>query len=112
MPCTRSFRRQAVGQPAVGAPMRTLALLLPLLAAGCFGFGRTGNGEVHIRQDLPAPADGDFGLALFESVDAKLQPGHAVKLLDNGAIFSDLLAEIPKAKTSFNLVTYIWSKGT
>jgi phosphatidylserine/phosphatidylglycerophosphate/cardiolipin synthase-like enzyme len=49
--------------------------------------------------------------ALFQSVGARMTPGHRVELVDNGRVFDVLVAEIAKARTSVNIVLYIWEEG-
>lgn len=56
---------------------------------------------------VPADPDG-FSNALYQSVGARLQPGHQIELVDNGRVFDRLEEEIGKAKTSVNLVLFIW----
>ena len=63
-----------------------------------------------LRVAVPTGRDA-FGLALYQSLGVELLPGHHVALLDNGAVFDGLEAEIRQAKSSVHLLLYIWEKG-
>lgn len=57
----------------------------------------------------PVPADPDgFSLALYQSVGVRLEPGHSVEFVNDGAIFDRLADELSRAKQSINLVLFIW----
>jgi len=56
---------------------------------------------------VPVDPDG-FSNALYQSVGVRLAPGHDIELVDNGKVFSRLEQEIGKAKTSVNMVLFIW----
>jgi cardiolipin synthase A/B len=50
-------------------------------------------------------------LALFQSLGVRLETGHTVEVLDNGAVFDSLERDIRAAKSSLHLLFYIWEKG-
>ncbi len=58
------------------------------------------------------PAGSDFSLALYQTVGLRLAPGHTVTLLDNGAVFDAVVADVARAKRSIHVVMYIWEAGT
>jgi cardiolipin synthase len=61
------------------------------------------------RITLPVPADPDgFSNALYQSTQVKLTSGHHVELVNNGAIFDRLEAQLSHAKQSVNIVLFIW----
>src|SRR3954465_4535128 len=62
-----------------------------------------------VRDDVPAEGSG-LSNALFQSVGVELTPGNEVKLVQNGAIFDDVVTEISKAKQSVNIELFIWRK--
>lgn len=58
------------------------------------------------------PASGQaFDLALFQSVGARMRPGHELSLLENGSVFDAVEAEINAARSSIHVLMYIWEKG-
>lgn len=52
-----------------------------------------------------------FETALFQSVAAPLRPGHDIRLLDNGAVFDAVVADLRAARTSIHVLMYIWESG-
>jgi cardiolipin synthase len=71
--------------------------------SGCLGHVR---GSYQLVEDVD-----DFPTALFQLVGARLQPGHRVELVENGAVFDAIVREIGQAKHSIDIVTYIWHSG-
>lgn len=59
---------------------------------------------------MPA-AQTDFSLALYQSLGARLLPGHGLKLLPNGTVFDALVEQIKGAQSSIHVLMYIWEKG-
>jgi cardiolipin synthase A/B len=59
---------------------------------------------------VPA-ADTDFALVLYQSLGARLVPGHALKLLPNGTVFDALVEQVQGAKSTIHVLMYIWEKG-
>lgn len=84
-------------------------LALAFLLAACGGTSATYHAFV-ISSDVPSTGD-DFASALYQSVGATMTPGHTVKRLDNGALFDSLVTDIEQAKSSIDVVMYIWEKG-
>jgi len=61
------------------------------------------------RLVTPVPADPDgFSLALYQSVGVRLEPGHSIAFVNDGAIFDRLADELARAKQSINVVLFIW----
>lgn len=67
--------------------------------------------QAFLLNATPSPSEDGFALALFQTLGARLTTGHAVSLLPNGAVFDGLVAQIGSAKTSINVLMYIWEKG-
>jgi cardiolipin synthase A/B len=58
------------------------------------------------------PASGPpFAAALFQSVGARMLPGHELTLLENGTVFDVIVAETKGARSSIHVLMYIWEKG-
>jgi len=58
------------------------------------------------------PASGAaFSFALYQSLGARMKPGHHTSWLDNGSVFDALVSEIERAEASIHIVLYIWEAG-
>jgi cardiolipin synthase len=86
-----------------------LTLGVAMCLAGCFG--RATQGEVHLNDSAPSAGGSDFAMALYQSVGTSLVDGNRVRWVDNGEVFKTLHADVAHAKSSINLVTFIWSDG-
>ncbi|MFL5451458.1 MAG: phospholipase D-like domain-containing protein [Myxococcales bacterium] len=86
------------------------ALLLALSCTACFGIGRKPVGEVFLAPDAPDSGP-DFANALFQTTAVRLEGGNTVEFINNGKVFDAVLSEIPKARSSIHIVTFIWSDG-
>ena len=95
-------RSLALRSAARGALLGALSLAI----AGC---ERKNSGGF----ELPANALGDasFSEALDQTLEAKLTPGHNVTFVNDARIFDALAGEIAGAKSSINVLIYIWEKG-
>jgi cardiolipin synthase len=61
---------------------------------------------------VPVPSSGPgLASALFQTVGAELRPGHAVQLLENGAVFDAVIADVARARSSVHIDMYIWEQG-
>ena len=85
-----------------------IGLAVPL-AMTLFRIGKTA-ATFQLRGDIPSSGPG-LDNALYQSVGARLAPGHSIELLDNGSVFDAITAEIAKAKRSVHIVMYIWEDG-
>jgi cardiolipin synthase len=63
-----------------------------------------------LRTAVPEAGAG-FSLALYQSLGVRLEAGHELTVLENGAVFDALERDIRAAKSSLNLLLYIWEKG-
>jgi len=63
-----------------------------------------------LRSAVPGAAAG-FPLALYQSLDIRLESGHTVEVLENGVVFDSLERDILGAQSSLHLLFYIWEKG-
>ena len=85
-----------------------VALALTITVAGCAPFAP----QFELHGPVPSPDSGHaFDAALFQTVGARLSPGHRWKLEDNGAVFEGMVEEIGRARLSVDIVTYIWHSG-
>ena len=95
-------------------PKRSILALLALIAlAAAIVFWRvTKRSPDHFRLRAAVPGDASgFAGALYQSVGVRMQPGHRVELLQNGAVFAALEETIRGARSSIHVVMYIWEKG-
>lgn len=93
-----------------------LGFVLGALVTAGFAFGlpfcRPGQREAAFALHVPVPSSGPALVsAVYQSLGAELRPGHRITLLDNGAVFDALIADIARAKTSVHIVMYIWEPG-
>jgi cardiolipin synthase A/B len=97
---------------------RRLLVAAAALALLCSGLGasfvscRGDDDAPAFRLDVPVPSSGSaFGLALYQSLGARLVPGHSVTLLGNGSVFDGIEREIRSARSSVHVLMYIWEAG-
>lgn len=93
-----------------------LAALVLLLVGGGVGIGVWSCSREPEAEgfELRVPVSSEpvaFALALHQSLGVQLRPGHEVTLLSNGRVFDALEADIRNAKSSVDIVLYIWEKG-
>jgi cardiolipin synthase A/B len=90
------------------------ALLAVLLAggAGAHRYVESQRPDHGFRLHAQPPSSGDgFALALYQSLGVRLTAGHSVAIFQNGSVFDALVQQIDAARTSVNIVMYIWEKG-
>lgn len=58
----------------------------------------------------PAPGE-DFSSALFQTVGKRMDPGHAIDVLEDDSVFDALEREIGDAEHSIHVLQYIWEPG-
>jgi cardiolipin synthase A/B len=100
------------------ARARSVAIVLAAGVLLCAGLGigffscQRDEDDQAFRLTVPIPSeDAAFALALHQSLGVTLAGGHHVSLLDNGAIFDGIEAEVRKAQSSVHVLMYIWEKG-
>lgn len=103
--------------PGVLLTLRALPLALALafgaVAAGGVGCS-TAQNEVPFTHpdDVPPPEDVEgFGAALLQATGVELEEGHEVALVNNGALFDQMVALIDGARESVHVVLFIWRPG-
>ena len=62
-------------------------------------------------REVPDHGDG-FSDALFQNLGVDMQPGHAVEVIHDGAVFDALERDIAGAQASIHVLVYIWEDGT
>jgi cardiolipin synthase A/B len=87
---------------------KTAWLSLALLLAACHP--EKGSTAIHLAHQVPTDSDG-FGLALFQSVDRRLEPGNHGEWVENGRVFDATEEAIRGAKTSVHILVFIWRDG-
>ncbi|WP_090488489.1 MULTISPECIES: phospholipase D-like domain-containing protein [Myxococcus] len=88
--------------------MQELEALIPKPGAlGFSGSVERARHEMHGPFTLP-PGPEAFSFALYQSTGVGLIPGHALELLENGAVFERMLADIRAAQSSVHVLVYIW----
>jgi cardiolipin synthase A/B len=90
--------------------LAALALLLAV-AVGAYEYVAKSPDPVFSLRVTPPSSGEGFALALYQSLGVRLQAGHSVALFQNGSVFDALIEQIDGAKSSVNIVMYIWETG-
>jgi cardiolipin synthase len=85
------------------------AMLLGLLASSGCGYPNHPH-DLRIHEQVP-PGGEALSAALYQSTGTPLLPGHTVTLVENGAVFDVLEADILGARRSIHLLAFIWRPG-
>jgi cardiolipin synthase len=93
-----------------------LGFVLGAVVAGGLAIGvplcRAGRSEALYALRVAVPSSGPaLANAVYQTLGVALQPGHAIKLLENGAVFDALIDDIGRARSSVHIDMYIWEKG-
>jgi cardiolipin synthase A/B len=84
------------------------AALATLFASSCAPLSP----QLELHGAVPSPADAEaFEVALFQTTGAHLQRGHRWRLEDDGRVFDAIVEDIGRARTSIDIVSYIWHSG-
>lgn len=89
-------------------------ILLGLLVAISLGLAMCERAEekVQFRLRTEIPSSGDaFALAFYQSLGARLAPGHEVSMVNDGAIFERIAEDVRAAKMHVHFDVFIWQKG-
>ena len=84
------------------------AVLLLLLLGACRG--DADRSPLKLAGDIPPPGPG-YRNAFYQLLGTPFVEGNAVRWIWNGEIFDALAAEIGRARTSVDVVLYIWRPG-
>ena len=87
------------------------AVMLALLATWGAYVKVKGPEQGGFQLNAPSASLAELDTALFQSVGATLRPGHDVRLIDNGAVFDAIVADVSRARSSIHLLLYIWERG-
>ncbi len=89
------------------------AILLGIVIAVVLVFWRsTKRDPDHFRLRAEVPADSaGFASAIYQSLGVRMEGGHRIELLQNGAVFDGIEQSIRGARSSIHIVMYIWEKG-
>jgi cardiolipin synthase len=85
------------------------AVLLSCLLGACWG--GADRSPLKLAGDIPPPGPG-YRNAFYQLLGTPFVEGNAVRWVWNGEIFDALTEEIGRARTSVNVVLYIWRPGT
>ncbi len=89
--------------------IRSFVIAALLASSGCSDTRPTSH-AFEISSDLQSSGD-ELASALYQSVGATMAPGHTVQRVDNGSMLDALVADIAHAKTSIDIVMYMWQPG-
>jgi cardiolipin synthase len=93
-----------------------IGFVLGVLVTGGFALGlpfcRPGKTDAAYALHVAIPSSGPgLASAVFQTLGVPVQGGHRITLLENGAVFDALIADVARARTSVHIVMYIWEKG-
>ena len=94
----------------LGSPTMKMRQLAPFAFALLFACAHINESPMPPPRNVPSAGAG-FELALYQSTGVRFQSGTDVQLVYNGAIFGALTRAIRGAKTSINIVIYVWQPG-
>ncbi|WP_434382329.1 phospholipase D-like domain-containing protein [Melittangium boletus] len=80
-----------------------------LLSSACATNGARTSDFV-LRGEIPADPEG-LGLALYQTLGTPFTEGNQVEWIDNGALFELIAKDVRTAKSSINIVLFIWRSG-
>lgn len=63
-----------------------------------------------LRTEVPSSGE-PFAVALYQSLGTPIRPGHEIEMVNNGAVFDRLAADMRGAKASVHVDVFIWQKG-
>jgi len=99
--------RLSVGQRLIAG----LAAVAVAIGLALF-FWERAEEKVQFRLQTEIPSSGEaFDVALFQSLGARVRPGHEVSLVPNGGVFDRIAEDIRRAKASVHVDVFIWQKG-
>ncbi|WNG52576.1 Cardiolipin synthetase [Archangium minus] len=64
----------------------------------------------HLRGDVDSRGAG-FATALYQTVGVRMVPGNRLSWANNGAVFDVMVEELSRARSSMNIVIFIWRPG-
>jgi len=88
---------------------KTCLLALALWFSACATNGARTSDFV-LRGEIPSDPEG-FDLALYETLGTRFTTGNQVEWIDNGALFELIKKDVRTAKSSINIVLFIWRSG-
>jgi len=88
--------------------VRRIAAVIVFLVAGCAPLSP----QLELHGPVPSPDDAAaFEAALFQTTGAHLSKGNRWRIEDDGRVFDAIIDDIGRARTSVDIVSYIWHSG-
>src|ERR1043165_3785473 len=93
-----------------------ISFVLGAMAMGAFALGlpwcRRERTEPVFALHIAVPSSGPgLANAVYQTLGVRLQSGHHMTLLENGAVFDALVGDVARARSSVHIIMYIWEKG-
>ncbi|EPX58296.1 Cardiolipin synthetase [Cystobacter fuscus DSM 2262] len=85
-------------------------LTLALGLSACVSSNGARISDFSLRGEIPTDPEG-FDLALYETLGTRFTTGNQVEWIDNGALFELIEKDVRTAKSSINIVLFIWRSG-
>jgi cardiolipin synthase A/B len=90
--------------------MKTWMVVLALGLLGACATNGARSSDFVLRGEIPSDSEG-FDLAVYETLGTRFTEGNEVRWIDNGALFPLLHEDVRRAKSSINIVLFIWRSG-
>lgn len=88
-----------------------LALAAAMVWAGSVSCSRKEQSQpFQLRSEVGARGP-EFATALYQTVSTRMVPGNHLRWANNGAVFDVMEQELGRARSSINIVLFIWRKG-
>lgn len=87
-----------------------MGVLALLLCGACITTNGARPSDFTLRGEIPTGRE-SFDLALYQTVDTRFTSGNEVEWIDNGALFERIKDDLRRAKSSINIVLFIWRSG-
>lgn len=79
--------------------------------SGCSVFSsKESSKPFQLRGDVDSRGTG-FATALYQTVGVRMVPGNRLRWANNGAVFDVMAEELSRARSSMNIVLFIWHPG-
>jgi cardiolipin synthase len=87
-----------------------MAVAVALLTGWATGCTKERSRPFHIRGHVGSHGPG-LAVALYQTVGARMVPGNAIQWANNGSVFLAIAQEMKQARSSINIVMFIWRPG-
>ncbi|HEX8436076.1 phospholipase D-like domain-containing protein, partial [Archangium sp.] len=88
-----------------------MAVVAATVMSGCAALTtKESSRPFHLRGEVGSRG-GEFATALYQTVGVRMVPGNRLRWANNGAVFDVMVEELSHARSSMNIVIFIWRPG-